>query len=445
MNDRKSGRDWSGVGFTPHKEIKKRNKNTVANKGSGKSSSLVKFLLSLVVAVVLIAIVVGVFRLIDFAAIGVAMLIIFIMIVLLLAVIVAGIFSVYTFFAPRDWFWGGKPEEGTACTIVAGTKNKKGSFVKAEISYVGHKLAENWDVVPDEDFQAGKKSFLERIGLGGIFWIGFPSIRRRYKDFFSWTTVLNNGEFEDHNGEFDHVPLTEDTYVILIPKAETTESMVPMDITMLMTAQIINPMKARHKVEHWLQNIAALIKAPAVKLIAQMDNPRDLIGNEELTKVFYNKLEKSGDIKYFRDVYGVKVSRVEVIAIDLDKEAEEAAKKKWKNEQVAAAFIVEEEGKGKGYSKRIGIQTEADVKRIEDINSKVQEFGDLGLTIEYLKAAEKSGKIVLPPPTMIGDAIKQALGGDESSNKLAKLLEEANITKEDIRDFIKAKAKGKEE
>ena len=426
-----SDEEWKVVRKEPEK-----NTAVAVKKGSKKSFSLVNLLLSLIVAIVLIGIVVGIVRLIDFAAIGWAILTMFIVIVLFFAVIAAGIFSVYTFFAPRDLFWGGKPEEGTACTIVAGTDNRKGSFVKAEISYVGHKLTKNWDVVPDENFQAGEKSFLERIGLGGIFWIGFPKIRRRHKDSFSWSTILENGKLENHKGIFDYIPLKEDTYPTLIPKAETAESMVPMDVVLLITARVENPMKARHRVDHWLQSIINLTKVPALKFIAQMDNPRDLIGNEELTKVFYDKLEASGDIEYFRDVYGVRVLRVEVASIDIDKEAEKAAKKKWTEEQEAAALIVKEEGVGKAYSGRIGIETDADVNRIQRINSEVSKFGDLGRDIEYLKAAEKSGKMVLPPPTIIGDVLRQALGGNKSSNEINKLLKEADLTMEDLKELV---------
>ena len=426
-----SDEEWKVVRKEPEK-----NTAVAVKKGSKKSFSLVNLLLSLIVAIVLIGIVVGIVRLIDFAAIGWAILTMFIVIVLFFAVIAAGIFSVYTFFAPRDLFWGGKPEEGTACTIVAGTDNRKGSFVKAEISYVGHKLTKNWDVVPDENFQAGKKSFLERIGLGGIFWIGFPKIRRRHKDSFSWSTILENGKLENHKGIFDYIPLKEDTYPTLIPKAETAESMVPMDVVLLITARVENPMKARHRVDHWLQSIINLTKVPALKFIAQMDNPRDLIGNEELTKVFYDKLEASGDIEYFRDVYGVRVLRVEVASIDIDEEAEKAAKKKWTEEQEAAALIVKEEGVGKAYSGRIGIETDADVNRIQRINSEVSKFGDLGRDIEYLKAAEKSGKMVLPPPTIIGDVLRQALGGNKSSNEIDKLLKEADLTMEDLKELV---------
>ena len=426
-----SDEEWKVVRKEPEK-----NTAVAVKKGSKKSFSLVNLLLSLIVAIVLIGIVVGIVRLIDFAAIGWAILTMFIVIVLFFAVIAAGIFSVYTFFAPRDLFWGGKPEEGTACTIVAGTDNRKGSFVKAEISYVGHKLTKNWDVVPDENFQAGEKSFLERIGLGGIFWIGFPKIRRRHKDSFSWSTILENGKLENHKGIFDYIPLKEDTYPTLIPKAETAESMVPMDVVLLITARVENPMKARHRVDHWLQSIINLTKVPALKFIAQTDNPRDLIGNEELTKVFYDKLEASGDIEYFRDVYGVRVLRVEVASIDIDEEAEKAAKKKWTEEQEAAALIVKEEGVGKSYSGRIGIETDADVNRIQRINSEVSKFGDLGRDIEYLKAAEKSGKMVLPPPTIIGDVLRQALGGNKSSNEIDKLLKEADLTMEDLKELV---------
>lgn len=347
-----------------------------------------------------------------------------VIVILLILVIMAGAYSVYIFFAPNDLFWGGVPEEGTACTIVAGTENRKGKFIKAQMSFEGSKFDKDWNVVPDEEFQKGKKSFLEQIGLGGIFWIGIPGIRRRYKHLFSWSSMLPNGELDPHEGIFDYIPLKEDTYATLIPKAEAAKSMVPMDITLLITVKVINPMKAGHKVDHWLQSVINLTKVPALAYIAQLDNPRELIGNKELIDLFFKGHEMSKLIKYFKDEYGVEVSRVNVAAIGLGKEEEDAAMLQWKAERT-----------GEAYQTKIGMETTADVQRIEDIASKVQEFGDLGLTIEYLKAAEKSGKIVLPPPTMIGDAIKQALGGDKSSDEIVEILKEAGMTK---KSFIKA-------
>jgi len=406
-------------------------KEQKTNKGNKKSFSFVKLSLSFVKAIILFAIVVGIFGLIDFATIGTvieeAVLIISIMIVLFFAVIVAGAYSVYIYFAPRDLYWGGVPEEGTACIVVAGTEKRKGKFIKAQMSFRGRKFDKDWNVVPDETFYEGRKSFLEQIGLGGIFRIGLPGIRRRFKYYFSWSSMLPNGELDPHEiKDLDHISLKEDTYATLIPKAEAAKSMVPMDIKLLVTAQVINPRKALFEVDHWLQNVINLTKVPALAYIAKMDNPRELIGNKQLMVLFFTELETSGLIKHFRDNYGVEVSRVNVAAIDLDETEKNAAMEQWKAER-----------SGEAYQTKIAMETDADVDRIDRINKKVQEFGDLGVAIEYLKTAEKSGNIVIPPAGMIGHIVKQAFGRNESSDEIVKLLKKANITGDDIKDFVK--------
>ena len=354
-----------------------------------------------------------------------------IFLIILAATILAGVYSIYTYFAPNDLFWGGVPEEGTACTIVVGTEDRKGKFVKAVMSSTGNKLDKDWNIVPDETYQEGKKSFLEQIGLGGIFWIGIPKVRRRHRASFSWSSMLLNGELDPHEGVFDYVPIVEDTYATLIPKAEAAKSMVPMNITLLITAKVVNPMKARHKVDHWLQSVINLTKVPALAYIAQLDNPRELIGNKELINLFFKGHEMSKLIKYFRDEYGVEVSRVNVAAIGLGKEEEDAAMEKWKAERTAEALIVTETGKGDAYEAYMIKKKKADRQYYEMVN----ELGDLGITMRYLETAEKASNVVIPFG-MVGDIARQVLGGNKSSDEIVVLLKEANITVEDIKNAI---------
>ena len=362
-----------------------------------------------------------------------------IFLIILAVTIAAGIYSIYIYLAPRKLFWGGVPEEGTASIVVVGTEGK-GKFVKAQMSFRGRDFDEDWNVVPDETFYEGKKSFLERLGLGGLFWIGFPGLRGIHEYLFSWSVLLPNGKLDPHEKIFNYVPLWEDTYATLIPKAEAAKSMVPMDVTLIVTAQIVNPRKALFEVEHWLQNVINLTKVPALTYIAQMDNPRDLIGNEELIDLFYNKLEESGLIDHFIDKYGVKVSRVNVAAIDLGKEEEDAAMEKWKAERTAEALVVAETGKGDAYEAYMEKKREAD----KEYYKMVRDLGDLGITMRYLETAEKASNVVIPFG-MVGDIAKQILGGNKSSDEIAVLFKEANITVEDIKNAIEMFKTMKEE
>lgn len=415
---------------------------------SKKPFSFIRLLLSFVVAIVLFAAAFVVFKTIDFTAIlaniGIAALMLLVIIVLFFMVIIAGAYSVYVYFAPKDLFWGGA-REGTARIVVTGPKGRA-TFVKAIMSFKGYKFDKDWNIVPDKTFHEGKKSVLEQIGLGGIYWIGIPHIRSIYEYFFSWSTLLPNGKLDPHEiNNLDHISLKEDTYGTLLPKAETGKSMVPIDVTLLITSQIVNPRKALFEVDHWLQNVINIAKVPVLAHIATMDNPRELLGNEELTKLFFNKLDDSGDIEYFINKYGVKVSRVEVGRIDLDKDVEEAAMEKWRAGQTAEALIVAETGKGDAYEAYMKKKREADKQYYE----MIEVLGDLGTDMRYLESVEKSSNIVIPPLRMLGNIAKQALKGDKSPSEIDKLLKEAGITMEDLKELIvmaKAmKEKSKEE
>ena len=417
-------------------------------RGSKKSFSFTRLLLSFIVTIVLFAIAFGVFKTIDFVAIlaniGIAALMLLVIIILFFMVIIAGAYSVYVYFAPRDLFWGGA-REGTARIVVTGPKGKA-TFVKAIMSFKGYKFDKDWNVVIDKTFHEGKKSILEQIGLGGIYWIGVPNIRSIYEYFFSWSTLLPNGKLDPHKiDNLDHISLKEDTYGTLLPKAETGKSMVPVDVTLLITSRIINPRKSLFEVDHWLQNVINIAKVPVLAHIAKMDNPRELLNDKKLTKLFFDKLEVSGDIEYFRDIYGVEVSRVEVGAIDLDKDVEEAAMEKWRAEQTAEALIVAETGKGDAYEAYMKKKREADKQYYE----MIEVLGDLGTDMRYLESVEKSSNIVIPPLRTLGNIAKQALKGDKSPSEIDKLLKEAGITMEDLKELIvmaKAmKEKSKEE
>lgn len=433
------------MGRTERTEIVK------TEKGKG-SFSTVKFLVSIVVIVFLIT-TLGVilvtiasnFKLMNFATIFAVIeetiVVIFITIILLFVVIIAGAYSVYVYFAPRDLFWGGA-REGTARTVVTGPKGKA-TFVKAIMSFKGYKFDKDWNIISDETFCKGKKSIFEWIGLGGIYWIGIPNVRSIDEYYFSWSSLLPNGKLDPHEEKLDYVPLKEDTYGTLLPKAETGESMVPINVILLITAQIINPRKSRYEVDHWLQNVINIAKVPVLAHIATMENPRELLGNEELTKLFFNKLKESGDIEYFRNKYGVSVSRVEVGEIEFDKNVEEAAMEKWRAEQKGEAKVVEQAKEGEAYGKFMNQKKEAD----KNYYNMLAELGDLGTTMRYLETAEKATNMVIPFG-MIGDVAKQVLTGNKSPNELAKLLQKVGITEEDLKDFVKAKAmkeKDKEE
>ena len=354
-------------------------------------------------------------------------------VVLSVSVIAAGIYSIYVYFAPREMFWGIDPEEGKVITVVKGGEEGRGGFVKAVMSCKGYKFDKDWNIVKDETYYPGKKTFLERIGLGGIFRIGWYKTRRIDEHSFIWDSVLPKGELKHHEGTFKDMSLKEDTYGLFISKVESKESMVPIDVTVAVTARIENPVKARYRVADWLQNTLVLIEPMIVVFIAKMDNPRELIGNEGLMDIFFKELQEDGLVERFINRYGVEVSRVNVVAIELDEDAKDAAKAKWTEERNAEALIVKKRGEGEAYRVKLGQKEKAD----EEYYRMVQKFEKLGTDMQYFETARESNNVVIPPiGAVIGAILKQAFVKNESSDEIVKLFKEADITAEDIRNAI---------
>lgn len=352
----------------------------------------------------------------------------FLVVILPPFVIIAGMYSIFVFFAPRDLFFT-SVQEGNAKAIMKGTKDNP-EFVRLIMSYDGYKFDKDWNIV------AGKEKHL----LGGIRWLGLPGLYWVHRYKFRWTSMIENGTLETKEKVIDYIYVKRDVYAETLKKAEVGNSLVPVDVRFLITAQVINPYKALFRVEKWLEYITNRVKVPARDYVAQQEDPKDLVvKKQDLGPLLHKKLEEAGTIEDFKKEVGVEILKLETPEIDLGAFQEQATAQ-WKAKQEGDAAVIKGTKEGEAYKARRLLEKEGDVGYIEAVFAKVQEFGHAGLVLSYLdkltKIADKQGNIILSLGS-IGDIARQIFPTKETASDIAEMVEglaggKKHISKENI-------------
>ena len=287
-----------------------------------------------------------------------------IFLVVLLVVLVGFPALAWYFLAPTNrWFTFVK--EGTAKVIVKGD-----AFSGALIQYEGRtfehqSVAQNkWDVVE------GKESHW----LGGFRLYGFWPLHDIYIYKFRWSGVAEDGRIIRKEEWLDYIILKDDIYWAKVERCED-KNLLPLDIELLLTIQVVNPYKALFNIQNWLEAVVNRIK-PFVRGYITQDEFNNLIAKkEELGGELMSEFERIGLLSEFFDWYGARVKKVEVKEINPPENY---------REKTLAPYLAEME------KKAVVIRADGEGERIEKVFSRIEKFGDLGKLIRTLEAAEKS-------------------------------------------------------
>lgn len=400
--------------------------------------------------------------------------------ILLTLVIIAAYYSVYIFFAPRKIVFGGI-KEATGKAIVVGTKEEP-SFVRAVISYKGHDVDDNWNVVPKAQGRK-KSSFLKlmEIAFPGLVFIGIPGKHWMYEYKFTWTSCDLDGNLNTRTKVLDYIFLKRDIYVSMLKGTEVGITFVPVDIQINITAAAINPYKALFEVQNWLEYIVNIVKAVLRDFIGQagheltpdekemLNEIKDPIarnrletefylkkahasfvsGNEDLGDMVYKKMEQSGDLKEFKDKIGVEVLKVQIPNINYGA-LQELALAQYRAQQEGDAKIIAETKAGEAYKARRDLEAVADSGYITKTFKTVIGFGNEGVllrTIEALKATDKV--ITLGSIQNITDQFLGLKPGEVKPDAIADTLKKvtgkelSDINKDDLGIILDALKKNK--
>lgn len=289
-------------------------------------------------------------------------------------------------------------EEGTAKVIM-----KFDAFHRIVMQYQNCicRKEDNWEIeIPEERPR-------KRL-LGGLHGVGIPGIYSIYNYKFRWATVKTQkkpGEQVDRREEtLKHIFVKDYLYLAEIYGAET-KGLVPLDISFLVTARVVNPYKALFRVHDWANVIVARIEAYFRQYVAQIEY-QDIIAKKQemggdimkslgatgmLEEVIPDpndpepdpekkrKITKPGTGKFWVD-YGVHVKNIEMREItpsgENQKTIQEAATRQWVAERQKEQVLT---------------LADAEVQRVERVYRKIQEFGETGTTVRALEALESAG------------------------------------------------------
>lgn len=276
-------------------------------------------------------------------------------------------------------------EEATAKAIM-----KFNGFHKIVMQYENCGLDDEWNIILCSPEKPKRRTL-----LGGLKWIGIPGIYSVHEYKFTWARIKSQKEekeqIERTTENIKHIFVKDYVYLGEVKGAET-KSLVPLDITFLITIRVVNPYKALFRIHDWVNAVISRIEAYFRQFVSQTEYETLIEQKQQMGGQIMLALEETGmigDIGKFLVDYGVKVKNIEMRDIDPvgenKKIIQEAATKEW----VA-----------KKQKTQVATLADAEVQRIEKVYRKIGEFGEDGLTIRMLesidKAGEKQGNWIVP-------------------------------------------------
>jgi len=284
-------------------------------------------------------------------------------------IIVAIAFFAISFFLVAYFKWAPNNlcftfvEEGTVKIVMFG-----GKTVRILIQWKGRTLDKKWNVVRER-----VKREEPWHPFGGFRFYGIWPFWDIHIYKFSWTAVLENGEFEPRvNKLLDYALLMTDVYGFTVDDAEDSENM-PLRVKGVLTGRVINPYKSAFAVQRWLEAVMNRLVPWVQDQLTQSTYAEFIKGQEAIGKrIFDGSLELR---KEFEEKYGFLTEALEISKIDPAPEWREATLR---------------ETLAKRDSEAVLVRADAEASRIERIYRQVEQRGPTGKLIRTLEAVEKS-------------------------------------------------------
>lgn len=286
--------------------------------------------------------------------------------------VIIGIFGVpYFILAPQN-MWFTFIKEGTAKFIVKGDK-----FDKALIQWKGHTFDKDWNVIPDGKKIKGKVYKEPRHPLGGFRYYGLWPIWDIHTYKFRWTGVTEDGRLQHKEEWLDFILLKDDVYWVKVAAAEE-KNLLPLDVELFLTIRIINPYKARFRVQNWLETVINRVQPLLRQYIAENTYEELPKKEQKAGEEMWKQLEEAGLVGKkgeFIKRYGVEVRAIEIRQINPPETYRATTLKKLTARYEKDAKVV---------------AASAEAARVKRVYGEIEKFGDLGKLIRTLEAAEKS-------------------------------------------------------
>ncbi|MDD2730615.1 MAG: hypothetical protein PHW33_00620 [Candidatus Portnoybacteria bacterium] len=279
-------------------------------------------------------------------------------------------------------------EEGTAKAVMA-----LDGFSRIIMQYRGKTINADGEVDEGREFHL----------FGGLRWLGIPFYHSLYEYHFRWKTLrVQSGEIIPRDEIINYILVKDDVYVAEIKNAES-RGMVPLDITLLLTACCVNPYKALFKTQDWMEMIINRSEAIFREYVAQLSFEDIIKEKQKAGGEIWQKMVEAGltspkekesqgllfEEEYrtkikgqglFEEEYGIKIKGIEMRDVNpsgTEKNLyEQAASKKWLADREA---------------ERIKIIAQAEKDRIDTVYETIEKHKD-GKAIRFMESLDNAGK-----------------------------------------------------
>lgn len=276
---------------------------------------------------------------------------------------------------------------------------KAGAFQRGLMAYKGYTEEDEKGNIIVEDVKKEKKG----KKLGGIRWLGIPTVDEIYRYNFRWVVSrsikvneqqpeegfvsqreLPNKQFAvSFSKQLDYIYLRDANYLVVLQDAETAESWMPVTIYAVVTLRILNPYKALFRVDKWLDVTLFAIES-ALRSWTSRNKYDEILKKKEVLEHqvdtdFLQSLTETGIrlTDYVLDRYGVQVKRIQFLEVELPEDFKK---------QATAQSAADRE------AKRIATLRDAEYDRFKKITEAVKEEGHEGQLVfsgETIREASK--------------------------------------------------------
>ena len=220
------------------------------------------------------------------------------------------------------------------------------AFARKQLGLKGVKeINDPYDIVPDirDEEIKSKNIFLPKF-LRNIRWVGIPPFYKIYSYRFRWASFeqrcdLTTGVLVTRpviiEKALRYITLKDDVYNMTVESAETQE-VIPLNVEIAITANIINPKKALFQIEKWLEVIINQVGAKIRKFVGTQGyfelvqakfEEKNLLSNDLKEERLLSDKNLEFIISSIRSIYGVNIKRIQIKELNpATKEAEEFIK-----------------------------------------------------------------------------------------------------------------------
>jgi hypothetical protein len=325
------------------------------------------------------------------------------------------------------------------------------------ISWKGHYLSENWDVIEGKPEVAGNppaaptEHWMDKHLPGGLRWLGI--VNSIYVYHFQWTSIRQGNIANEKTTDRGHISVVEqnklqdllvarderpdriflkrDVYGITFQNIDDTE-MIPLSFIALLTGRVTNPYKALFAQEQWLEQVTNFLRAYIKQFVGE-HSFRDLATKsgkdtrtESETILGYPAANGIQIGAYIKDRWGFTIEQINLVNFETGGKRglsyeESAAKKYQANREAEAVAVLAQAEKGRiitiseGESTRLENIGHGQAQQLREVTTAIKEGGEqaeLVRTLEALETAGENGNTIFVGsqnlPQMIIDTTKKS-------------------------------------